>query len=147
MKLSASYPINAARDKVFGAITDPGVLQRCIEGCEKITRIADDSYEALLKIGVAGLKGTYTGKVEIKDQKPPESYLLVMEGKGAPGFVKGMAKVQLIEQGSQTELHCEADVQVGGMIAAIGSRLIQAAAKRMMDEFFRKFAEELAAGR
>jgi len=58
-----------------------------------------------------------------------------------------MAKVQLIEQGGQTELHCEADVQVGGMIASIGSRLIQAAAKRMMDEFFRKFAEELAAGR
>jgi len=78
MKLSASYPINAARDKVFSAITDPEVLQRCIEGCEKITRTANDSYEALLKFGVAGLKGTYTGKVEIKDQKPPESYLLVM---------------------------------------------------------------------
>jgi uncharacterized protein len=147
MKLSASYSINAARDKVFSALTDPEVLKRCIEGCEKITRIAEDDYEALLKIGVAGLKGTYTGKVRIKDQKPPESYMLVIEGKGAASFVKGMAKVQLIDQSSQTELHCEADAQVGGMIAAIGSRLIEAAAKRMMDEFFRKLGEELAARR
>jgi len=96
-----------------------------------------------LKIGLAGLKGNYVGKVQLKDQKPPESYTLLIEGRGAPGFVKGTARVQLIDQADQTELHCEADAQVGGLIAAIGSRLIEATAKKMMDEFFRKFAEQV----
>ena len=143
MKLSATYQINAPRDKVFAAITDPAVLQRAIDGCEKMVKTGEDSYDAHLKIGLAGLKGSYVGKIQLKDQKPPDSYTLLIEGKGAPGFVKGTARVRLADKGGQTELHCEAEAQVGGLIAAIGSRLIEATAKKMMDEFFRKFAEQL----
>ena len=143
MKLSATYQINAPRDKVFAAITDPAVLQRAIDGCEKMVKTGEDSYDAHLKIGLAGLKGSYVGKIQLKDQKPPDSYTLLIEGKGAPGFVKGTARVRLADKGGQTELHCEAEAQVGGLIAAIGSRLIEATAKKMMDEFFRRFAEQL----
>ncbi len=140
MKLTGSYNFTAPREKVFAALTDPGVIQKCIDGCEKLTATGEDSYDAHLKIGVAGLKGSYVGKVQLKDKKPPESFTLLLEGKGAPGFVKGTAKIALA---GNTELRCEADVQVGGLIAAVGSRLIEAAAKKMMDEFFRKFAAQL----
>jgi carbon monoxide dehydrogenase subunit G len=147
MKLSGTYTLSVPRDKVFAAITDPAVLQRCIEGCEKMAKTAEDSYDAHLKIGLAGIKGSYTGKIRLQDKKPPESYTLSIEGNGAPGFVKGTAKIQLKDKGSQAELHCEADAQVGGLIAAIGSRLIEASAKKMMDEFFRKFGETVASPR
>src|SRR5256885_2622701 len=119
MRLSASYTVGATRDMVFSAITDPSVLQRCIEGCEKMVKTGEDSYDAHLKIGVAGLKGSYVGKVQMKDKQPPASYTLLIEGKGGPGFVKGTAKIQLAEKGEQNELHCDADAQVGGLIAAI----------------------------
>jgi carbon monoxide dehydrogenase subunit G len=118
-------------------------LQRVIDGCEKMVKTGEDSYDAHLKIGLGGIKGNYVGKVQLKDKNPPESYTLVIEGKGAPGFVKGTARVQLSDKGGQTELRCEADAQVGGLIAAVGSRLIEATAKKMMDEFFRKFGEEV----
>jgi len=144
MRLSASYTVGATRDMVFGAITDPSVLQRCIEGCEKMVKTGEDSYDAHLKIGLAGLKGSYTGKVQVRDQKPPESYTLVMDGKGAPGFVKGTARIQLEDCGGKTGLRCEADVQVGGMIAAVGSRLVEATAKKIMHDFFRKFGEAVS---
>ena len=143
MKLIASYSIAAPRDKVFAALTDPNVIQRCIDGCEKLVETGEDSYDAHLKIGVAGLKGSYVGKVQLRDKKPPESYTLIMEGKGGPGFVKGTAKITLTEKDGATELRCEADAQVGGLIAAVGSRLIEAAGKKMMDEVFKKFAEQL----
>jgi carbon monoxide dehydrogenase subunit G len=146
MKLIATHSIAAPREQVFAAITDPVVLTKCIEGCEKMVLTGEDTYDAHLKIGLAGLKGSYVGKVRLTDKKPPESYTLILEGKGAPGFVKGTAKIQLADQGSQTALHCEADAQVGGMIAAIGSRLIEATAKKLMDDFFKKFAAELQAG-
>lgn len=145
MKLTGNYVLDAPRDQVFAAITNPDVLQRCIDGCEKMVKTGEQTYDAHLKIGVAGLKGNYTGKVQIKDLKPPGSYTLVMEGKGGPGFVKGTARIQLAAKGNQTELHCEADAQVGGLIAAIGSRLIEATAKKMMDEFFRRFAGQVKA--
>jgi hypothetical protein len=143
MKLSGTYEINAPREKVFSAITDPAVLQRCIEGCEKMVKTGDNTYDAHLKLGVAGLKGSYVGKVELKDVKTPESYTLVMAGKGAPGFVNGTAKINLIDKGEKTELRYEADSQVGGMIAAIGSRLIEAIAKKMTDDFFKKLAQQM----
>ena len=144
MKLTATYSAPAPRDKVFALITDPAVLQRCIAGCEKMERTGEDHYNAHLKIGVAGLKGNYVGQVHLQDKKPPESYQLLIEGKGGPGFVKGTAFIQLVDKGAQTEIRCDADAQVGGMIAAIGSRLVDAIAKKMMDDFFKKFAEEVA---
>jgi len=143
MKLTATYQLAAPRVKVYASVIDPAVLQRVIDGCEKMVKTGEDSYDAHLKIGIAGLKGSYVGKIQLKDKKPPESYTLLIEGKGGPGFVKGTAKIQLSDKGGQTELRCDADAQVGGMIAAIGSRLVEAIAKKMMDDFFRKFGEEL----
>jgi len=145
MKLSSTHTLAAPRDKVFAAITDPAVLQRVIDGCEKMVKTGEGSYDAHLKIGIAGLKGSYIGKVQLKDLHAPESYTLVIEGKGGPGFVKGTARIRLADKAGQTELQCDADAQVGGMIAALGSRLIEPAAKKMMDEFFRKFGEVVKA--
>ena len=146
MKLSATYQIAAPRAKVFGDLIDPDVLKRCIDVCEKMVRISDESYDAHLKIGIAGFEGSYVGKVQFKEQKPPESFALIIEVKAAPGFVKGTAHIRLAEKEEQTELRCDADVQVGGLIAVIGPCLIEAAAKRMMEEFFRKFGELTQAG-
>src|SRR6059036_2671993 len=112
MKLSGTYTLAAPRDKVFAAITDPAVLQRVIDGCEKMVKTAEDSYDAHLRIGIAGLKGSYVGKVQLKDLQAPESYTLLIEGKGGPGFVKGAAKIRLTDKGDTTELHCDADAQV-----------------------------------
>ncbi len=147
MRFSATYTFTAPRDKVFALLTDPAVLQRCIEGCEKMVRTSEDNYDAHLKIGIAGLKGNYVGKVQLKDKQVPESYTLLIEGKGGPGFVKATARLQLQQKGSETELHCDSEAQVGGMIASIGSRLVEAIAKKMMDSFFKKFAEEVTGDR
>lgn len=144
MKHSATHTFAAPRDKVFAALTDPAVLQRCIEGCEQMVRTSEDSYDAHLKIGVAGLNGNYVGKVRLQDKRLPESYTLLIEGKGGPGFVKGTARIELADKGgSETELRCQAEAQVGGMIAAVGSRLVEAAGKKMMDGFFKRFGEQL----
>ena len=147
MRFSATYTFTAPRDKVFALLTDPAVLQRCIEGCEKMVRTSEDNYDAHLKIGIAGLKGNYVGKVQLKDKQVPESYTLLIEGKGGPGFAKATARLQLQQKGSETELHCDSEAQVGGMIASIGSRLVEAIAKKMMDSFFKKFAEEVTGDR
>src|SRR3954468_16787164 len=88
VKFTATYTVPGTREKVFTLITDPAVLQRCIAGCEKMERTSEDNYNVHLKIGIAGLKGNYAGKVQLQDKQVPESYKLLMEGKGGPGFVK-----------------------------------------------------------
>ena len=143
MKLSATYTFKPAPDKVFAALVDPSVLQKCIDGCEKMEKTGQDSYDAHLKIGVAGIKGTYVGKVRIAEQNPPSSFTLNVEGKGTPGWVKGTAKIQISPKDEGSELQCESEGQVGGLVAAVGSRLVEAAAKKMLDEFFRKLDQQL----
>ena len=143
MKLSAKYAFNAPREKVFSALVDPAVLQKCIDGCERMEKTGEDSYDAHLKIGVAGIKGSYVGKVVIEDKNEPESFSLRVEGKGVPGWVKGTAKLQISPNAEGSELQCDSEGQVGGVIAAVGSRLIEAVGKKMQDEFFRKLGEQL----
>jgi uncharacterized protein len=145
MKIAIASVIPAPRDRVFAALVDPAILQRCIPGCETLTSTGPDTYEATLKIGVAGLKGTYGGRAAIRDKQPPDSLTLSFDGKGGPGFVRGSAGIALTADGEATRVACDADVQVGGLIAAVGSRLVDATAKKLADDFFKQLSKELAA--
>ena len=140
MKLQGSYAIAAPPARVFEALNDPAILQRAIPGCEKLEKTGEDEYNAHLKIGLAAIKGSYVGKVRLTDKDPPHKFTLHMEGRGAPGFVKGQTVVELTEEGEGTRLTYTADAQVGGLIAAVGSRLIEAGAKKLSDEFFKGFS-------
>ena len=106
-------------------------------------KTGQDSYDAHLKIGVAGIKGSYVGKIRIEDKNPPESFTLQAEGKGGPGWVKGVAKMKISPAGEGSEVHCESEGKVGGVIAAVGSRLVEPMAKKMLDEFFAKLGNQL----
>ena len=143
MKLSLTHTIPADRERVFDALADPKVLQCCNPGCESLVETAPDSYEATLKIGVAGLKGTYTGKAAITNKRRPDALTLGFEGKGGPGFVRGSAVINLTSEDGRTHVASEADVQVGGLIAAVGSRLIDAAARKLGADFFDQLAREI----
>jgi uncharacterized protein len=144
MKITLSSVVPAPRERVFAALVEPAILQKCIPGCESLVETAPDAYEATLKIGVAGLKGTYKGKATISNKRPPEGLTLGFEGKGGPGFVRGSAAIALTAGGeASTNVSCEADVQVGGLIAAVGSRLVEATAKKLADDFFRQLSTAL----
>lgn len=145
MTITTTSRIAAPPAVVFAALTDPAVLQRAIPGCESLVATGDDEYKAALKVGVAGLKGLYTGTAEIREKQPPDSLRLTFSGKGGPGFVRGSAAVRLTPDEGATRIACEADVQVGGLIAAVGSRLVDAAARKLADDFFRQLALEICA--
>jgi uncharacterized protein len=136
VKLTISSLVPGPQDRVFAALVDPVVLQRCIPGCESMVEVGPDLYEATLKIGVGGLKGTYKGRTTIKDRQPPQSLTLAFEGKGGPGFMRGTAAIGLAAEGDGTRVTSDADVQVGGLIAAVGSRLLEMTARKLADDFF-----------
>jgi len=144
MKIPIAQRLAAPRDRVFAALTDPALLQRCIDGCEKMTQTGEDAYDVELKVGVSGMKGVYKGRVRVSSKQAPESMTLAVEGKGVPGFVRGSASLRFADAGGATDITGEGDVTVGGLIAAVGSRLIEASAKKMMADFFGRVAAQLA---
>ncbi|OFW01273.1 MAG: hypothetical protein A3I61_15355 [Acidobacteria bacterium RIFCSPLOWO2_02_FULL_68_18] len=143
MKLTGTYRLAAPPARVFAALVDPDVLQRCIEGAERLVRTADDQYDVHLRLGIGTVKGAYVGTVRLTDQQPPDRFTLHVEGKGAPGFVRGSARIQLTAAGAGTVAICDADGQVGGVVSAVGSRLLDATARMLMDRFFERLGAEV----
>src|SRR5712692_6485232 len=136
MKIEGTHELHAPRDRVYALLIDPEVLRRCIPGCESLEKIDENAYAATLKAGVGAIKGTFKGNVHLEDMRPPEHYRIVVEGKGLVGFAKGSANFDLLEQGGSTLIKYSGELQVGGTIAGVGQRMIQAAAKMMAGRFF-----------
>ena len=143
MKLEGSHDIPAPRDRVWAAFLDPEVLRQAIPGCEKLEALGNDEYKATMKVGVAAVKGTFEGKVRLSDKKPPESYKLSVEGSGAPGFIRGETIITLSDTDGGTRVGYTADVQVGGLIAGVGQRMLGGVSKMMADQFFNRMSELL----
>ncbi len=142
MQMSGEYRIEADRDAVWAALNDPEVLKQAIPGCQEIDKISDTEFAAKVKVKVGPVSAKFSGKVTFTDLDPPNGYTISGEGKGGPaGFAKGGAKVRLEADGAATILHYEVDARVGGKLAQIGSRLIDATAKKMAGDFFTKFGE------
>ena len=143
MKIEGSYDIPAPREKVWAAFLDPAQLATAMPGCEKLEAIGEGEYRTVLKIGIAAVKGTFEGKVKLSDLEPPTRYRMAVEGSGGPGFVRGEAAMELADVESGTRVSYSADVQVGGLIASVGQRLLGGVAKMMLDQLFSQMTEQL----
>jgi hypothetical protein len=144
MKIEGSADIPAPREKVWAAFLDPDILAQALPGCEKLEAIGPNEYKATMKVGVAAIKGTFEGKVKLSDLEPPNRYRMAVEGSGGPGFVRGDAGMQMSDVDGGTKVSYDADVQVGGLIASVGQRMLGGVTKMMLDQFFTKMTELLA---
>jgi hypothetical protein len=131
--------------EVWSLLTDPARLSRLLPGCERLDPDGPDRYKAAVKFGIAAISGKYAGTLEFAEKKPPHSLVLKMDGKGLPGFVKGEGRIQLVAKGaSETELTYTGEAQVGGVIASVGQRMLDAAARKIVQQFFDSAKAELA---
>jgi carbon monoxide dehydrogenase subunit G len=145
MRQSGEYRIGAPADAVWLALNDPEVLSQCIDGCQSMNRTADDAFAATVKAKIGPLSAVFTADVRLADLDPPNAYTLEASVKGgAAGFAKGTARVSLTEEGRETLLRYDVEGNVGGKLAQVGQRLIDAAARKTADDFFARFGEIVA---
>lgn len=146
MDITGQYRIAAPREAVWAALNDTEVVARCIPGCKELSRASPEELGAKVALKVGPVSATFTGTVRLEDIRAPEGYTLVGQGNGGmAGFAKGRAAVALQEDGAETVLTYEAKAEIGGRIASLGGRLIQATSRKLADEFFGKFAAQLGA--
>ena len=141
MKLAGSYKLNVKKEVVWKALNDPNILKRCIPGCETFLKDNSNTFNATATNQIGPMNATFSGIVTLSKIKENESYTLSGEGQSSVGFANGSANVKLIEENGITTLTYEVDIDVGGKIAQLGSRLINGVAKKMSDYFFGRFAD------
>lgn len=147
MDMTGERRIAAPRARVWDALNNPDVLKAAIPGCESLERIGDNELKATAAVKIGPISARFTGKVQLLDLDPPSSYRIEGEGQGGvAGFAKGGAVVRLADDGADTLLSYDVKAQVGGKIAQLGARLIDATAKQMADAFFNNFSAAVTAG-
>ena len=145
MKLSGSYTLPVGQERAYALLLDPGILARCMPGCEALERTAENEYAMKMKMLLGSMSGLFDGKVVISDMNAPVSYKLTVEGKGKIGWMKGEGVLTLSSQDAGTTVGFEGDVQVGGTIAAVGQRLVDTTSKMLIKRFFEKLTKEAQA--
>jgi carbon monoxide dehydrogenase subunit G len=145
MELTGEHTFNAPRQQVWDFLMDPEVLKEALPGVEKMEVIGPDEYAATMKIGIAMIKGTFSGKVKIMDKVEPSSYRMLIEGSGPQGQVSGEGTLELVEDGGKTIVKYHGEANVRGTIARVGARMIQPAARTIVGQFFNRL-ESKAAG-
>lgn len=140
MDMTGEERIEASRETVWAALNDVEVLKQCIPGCESLEKLSDTEMAAKVKLKIGPVSASFSGKVTLSDIDPPNGYRIAGEGAGgAAGYAKGGAQVRLVEDGTGTLLQYEAKADVGGKLAQLGGRLIDATSRKLAGEFFSKF--------
>ena len=143
MKIEGTHTFNAPRDLVWTMLLEPEVLANVMPGCEKLEAVAENQYTGILKIRIGPVQGKFNGKITLSNIESPESYDVVVDGKGAPGIVKGTGSMQLAAAGNQTVMTYQGDVQVSGRIASVGQRLLETSAKAIIQQSLDGLAQQV----
>src|ERR1700726_926933 len=147
MVMNGEVQLPAARELVWAKLNDTEALKASIPGCETLEKLSDNEFQAVATNKIGPVKARFKGKVRLSDLDPPNGYR--NSGRGIGGFgglAKGGATVALSDKDGGTLLTYNVEAQIGGKLAQLGQRLIAGAAKKMADEFFEKFAANVAAG-
>lgn len=141
MKIGGTYVLQLPQDSAYALLQDPEILAKCIPGCDRLDKVAENEYEMKMKMTIASMSGRFEGRVKLADQQPPNSFRLIIDGKGKIGFLKGDGLLKLEPAGEMTNVVYQGDVQIGGTMAAVGQRLLDSTSRMMIKKFFDKFAE------
>jgi len=143
MEMTGERRIPAPRQVVWEALNNPEILKASIPGCQSLEKLEGDQMKAVAAVKVGPISARFTGTVHLTDIDPPNGYRINGEGQGGvAGFAKGGANVGLADDGADTLLNYAVNAQVGGKLAQLGGRLIDATAKQMADQFFNRFSRE-----
>jgi len=141
MKLEGSYKLNVKKEIVWQALNDPDILKQCIPGCKSFEKESDTIFNATATNQIGPMNAKFSGTVTLSNIQENQSYTLSGEGQSSVGFANGSADVKIKEENGSTTLSYEVNVNVGGKVAQLGSRLIDGVAKKMSDYFFGRFSD------
>lgn len=138
MKVTGQVTFNASPEATWQALLDPGIISQAIPGCQELREVGVDTYTAVLRVGIGAVSGTYVGKLQISEKIPPWQYSMVFDGSGPQGFVQGAGTARLRAENGTTVVSYDCEMEIGGLLASVGQRMLEGASRFLIDQMFRK---------
>lgn len=149
MKFTGVFTFNADQQTVWEILMDTKAIAQALPGVEELIPVADepDTWRADAKLGIASISGTYSGRIRMSEQQPPDKYRLTVSGEGQQSIINGTTLIHLRydEEQKKTILTWEAEASVSGKLASIGQRVISPAVKMMSGQFFKALDKQIPA--
>ena len=143
MHIEGSYEFESARELVWDILMDIDVLGSIIPGSKGLQEIGENKYQSKLAVKVGPVNGKFEANIELADVMRPESYRLIVAGKGPAGHVAGEGEIRLEQSEANTIMHYTGDARIGGKIAAVGQRLLDVAAKQITKQALKKLSKQI----
>lgn len=145
MRVKSLHNIPAGRQKAFDTMLSASALSGCIPGCESFEVTGEGSYRVTMDVGIGAVRGKYQATVDLSEVNSPESFRMTVQGKGSAGSIRGDGLVRLTEIDGATEVEVDGQVQVSGVIARVGQRLLSGVSKSLLGRFFDCMTEKVLA--
>jgi len=139
MNLKGTYRVKGKPEQVWAALNDAEVLRQCTPGCRQMIAAGDDCFDVVIEIGIAAIKGRYTGQIKISDRVPNQCYTMAVSGTGTAGFMNATGLIRVGGQENDTVIEYAGEANVGGLVAGVGQRVMEGIAKMLVREFFKCF--------
>ncbi len=150
MEMEARRAFAASQEEVWDCLHDPEVIKSCLSGCEKFEAKEPGHHvvDWVIKLGAGSAR--FDGNVYLMESVSPERYRVEFDGEGGvAGSGKGTARARLIPLPDyapghpRCQLHYSVNATLQGNITKVDSRLVDAAAQTLAEQFFRRFDEQL----
>jgi len=143
LHVNGTFHFNGSKQAVYDLMMSKDALTHCLPGCESMEEIGPDQYRAVLKIGIAGIKGTYNCTITTTNQVPLESWTLTVEGSAKTGNVKGVGNFTIAEASEGTDLTYDGEAELMGPLAGVGQRMMGPASRMIIGKFFECMSGQL----
>jgi uncharacterized protein len=146
MNIEGEHVFKGPRQDVWEMFYDPNILASALPGTQKLDKVSENEYDGIINLRIGPVSGAFTGKLTVSDENPPESCTLTVDGRGTPGFAKGVGHVHFDDPGDGTTLmKYNGEVQIGGTLASVGQRMLDSVSKSMIRQGFDSLDKALEA--
>ncbi|WP_433284929.1 CoxG family protein [Pseudonocardia sp. CA-142604] len=150
MKLSSSFWVPAAPERVFAHFLDPDSMRACVPGCQELEKVDDTHYRGTLVNEVAHVRFSAGFTAEITEQAGPGQVKALLRGEDRRlgSSIKIEAALAVNEDGSADSSRVEfgLDVALWGKIGRLGESIVRRRTEEVERQFAADFSRVCAAG-
>ncbi|WP_081147603.1 SRPBCC family protein [Niastella vici] len=145
--ITKSFHVEHSIEDVWANLTNPEKVVACVPGASLTEKVDDNNFKGAVQLKFGPVKASYGGLVTFTE-RDAATHKMTLKGTGTDTKGKGGAEMvmngKLAEKDGGTDVNVSMEMSITGMLAQLGSRLINDVSNQVFDQFVNNFKAQLA---